>query len=179
MTGLKTILHRMPAITLFFYPLTLLADQWSFPAEVKKESFALGDLVIERVVDTTMNSRHPSYQIKVYREGKELANYRNLTFDFIQPLDRGNFIFAGTNSGLSRFAYFVLDKDGGLLLAKVHSDSIPYCKITPSLIREWLPKALEIREEYKEVSYESGETIRYFSGAQVKTCNGTYLDIFE
>lgn len=157
-----------------------MADQWSFPAELKQQDFTFDDLTIERIIDTRKNQQYPLYQVKVFRRGEELANYRNLTFEYIQPFDNGNYIFAGTNSGISRFAYFVLDKDGGLVMAKIHSDDIPYCEMTVSIVREWLPEKIEIQEKYEEITYEwDNETVKYFMGAQIKTCEGKYIEILK
>lgn len=173
-------MSRILFVVLSFCSFPLMADQWSFPAEIKIKAFEFGDLTIERTIDTRNNQQYPLYQIKVFRGDEELANYRNLTFEFIQPFDNGNFVFAGTNSGISRFAYFVLDKDGGLIMAQVHSDTIPYCEMTVSIVREWLPEKIEIKEEYEEIAYEwDNETVKYFAGAQVKTCGGKYIDILN
>ena len=166
------------ALSLFSHP--LLADQWSFPAKLKQQDFVFDDLTIERTIDTRENQHYPLYQVKVFRRGEELASYRNLTFEYIQPFDNGNFIFAGTNSGISRFAYFVLDKDGGLVMVKVHSGDIPYCEISASRVRKWLPEKIEIKEQYQQITNKrDNETVKYFTSAQIKTCEGKYIEILK
>ena len=143
-------MHRMLFIAFSIFPSFLMADQWSFPKELKAKNFTFGELTIERTIDARKNQQYPLYQVKVFREGEELAKYRNLTFEYIELFDNGNFIFAGTNSGIARFAYFVLDKDGGLVMAQVHSNSIPYCEMTVSIVREWLPEKIDIKKSTKK-----------------------------
>ena len=65
-------------------------------------------------------------------------------------------------------------------MAQTHSDSIHYCEMTVSIVREWLPEKIDIKEKYEEITYEwDNETVKYFSGAEVKTCNGEYIDILR
>ena len=65
-------------------------------------------------------------------------------------------------------------------MAQTHSDSIHYCEMTVSIVREWLPEKIDIKEKYEEITYEwDNETVKYFSGAQVKTCHGEYIDILR
>lgn len=141
-------MNRIFLIFLAFFPSILIADTWSFPAELNTKKFTFGDITIERIIDTRENQQYPIYQVKVFSRDEELANYRNLTFEYIQTFDNGNYIFAGSNSGLSRFAYFVINEDGGLVMTQVHSDSISYCNMSISIIREWLPRNIEIKEQY-------------------------------
>jgi hypothetical protein len=165
---------------LYILSLSTFADQWSYPAKLDSQIVTLNDLTIERVIDTRQNQHYPLYQVKISRDGEELANYRNLTFEQIDLFDNGNFIFAGTNTGLSQFAYFILDKDGGLVKTKAHSDDIPYCKQTITLVREWIDDQFEIKETYEEIAYRpEDEKVKYFTGAKVKVCSGEYFDIFK
>ena len=158
----------------------VMADSWSFPPELKMDEFMFGDLKIQRTIDTRNNSFYPEYKVNVFKEGKEIANYKNLTFDFIQTFDEGNFLFAGSNSGLSQFAFFILAKDGGLVMTKIHSKNISYCGYSVTLFREWLPKNIEIVESYKESNFTyNNETQRHFTGAKIKDCQGNYIELFE
>ena len=125
-----------------------MADTWFFPADLNIEKFIFDNITIERIIDSRKNQHYPTYQVKVFSRDKELANYMNFTFEYIQAFDNGNYFFAGSNSGLSRFAYFVIDKKGGLVSAQTHSNSIYYCSQSISVLREWLPEKIEIKEEY-------------------------------
>ncbi|NIB45234.1 hypothetical protein HBA55_37025 [Pseudomaricurvus alkylphenolicus] len=167
---------RIILIILFpFLSYGAFADTWYFPKAIESEDFHFGDLTIVKTVDTTENQHYPLYSVKVLRKGIELANYRNLTFDVIKPFAEGSMIFAGSNSGLSRFAYFVLDKDGGLLQTKNHSNEIDYCDRSVTVTRRWLPKEIEIREEYGSEKYEK----KWLVNVSAKTCDDAWYELFR
>lgn len=163
---------------------SVIADQWQFPPERTVETFNVNGLTIEKVVDTTENQIYPDYYTNIYRGDVEVASYKNLTFQYLKAFNDGKFIFAGTNSGLSRFAHFVLDSEGGLVIAKAHhSDGIEYCGTTVSLVREWLPdNDVEIVETYQTESIESfdGEIdeYTYLESAAIKMCNGNLYELW-
>ena len=169
---------RVLFTVILFSSQATFADQWSFPATIESQTFDIGDLVIERIVDSRENQLYPLFEVRVSRDESELARYRNLTFSHLQLFGDGKLIFAGTNSGLSRFAYFILDKDGGLVSTHAHSEDIPYCDYSVTLIRRWLPDEVQIEEEYKEVAAGS-EAFKYLNGAHVMTCGGERFQVFR
>ena len=163
-------MYRILFLVLFLVPAPIMADQWLYPAELKSERFRFKNFVVEKTVDTRKNQKYPQHNVRIFQDNKEIANYKNFTFDRIISFDGGNMVFAGSNSGLSQFSYFVLDRNGGLILAKNHFNKIPYCEKSVTLAREWLPETINIKETYKD-----GYLIR----AQVETCKGEYFDIFN
>lgn len=153
--------------------------------------FEFDGITIERTIDERKDQYSPDYKVKVYRKDKELASYKNFTFDYIQAFDNGNYIFAGSNSGLSRFAYFVINKNGGLVMAQAHSESIlPYCNkgifshIPP---RKWLPEKIIIKEQYfyikgifnTDSDNLSGEVLNYGSNGILNDGLDYYLSMLS
>ena len=145
-------MSRFIVLIIVFLPSISMAHISSSSGELSITKFEFNGITVERTIDESKSQYSPNYAVKVFREDKELAIYKNFTFDYILAFDNGNYIFAGSNSGLSRFAYFVINKNGGLVMAQVHSESIlAYCNKgifshIPS--REWLPEKIIIREQY-------------------------------
>ena len=173
---------RIIVLLTSLFAVNVSADSWRFKKEIKHDWFEVAALKIERIRDTLSDQRWPTYQMKIYRNGKELASYRNLTFDEIIPFDENNFLLGISNSGLSKFAYFVLDSDGGLIRAINHSLEIPYCDTSISILRTWVQlDQLIINEHYETYKgqSENSESIKYLKSATLKTCGGEIINILE
>ena len=178
-------MSRILLIVFTLFPIRIMADTWFYPEELISDKFIFNQVTIERIIDARKDQQYPDFQVKVFIDDEEVATYINLTFDHIQAFDSGNYIFAGSNSGLSRFAYFVIDERGGLVSAQLHSDNIFYCSTSISVVRKWLPEQVEIKEQYygwggifsDELGYYSTILIDYTWEKAFNNKLNNYLDM--
>ncbi|MBB3059578.1 hypothetical protein [Microbulbifer rhizosphaerae] len=157
------------------------ADQWFFEKELKEDRFKFDDIVIKRIRDTRENQSYPVFRLVVSDEEKEIANFKNLTFDKISSFERGNYFLGVSNSGLSTFAFIILDKYGNLLRAENHSKNMSYCRMSVTLEREWVNlENLDIKEEYETIENEFYPENPYvfLKSVSVNGCDGNRVEVW-
>jgi len=117
----------------------------------------------------------------VSHKGKEIANFKNLTFDKISSFDRGNYFLGVSNSGLSTFAFIILDKYGNLLRAENHSKAMSYCRMSVTLEREWVNlENLDIKEEYETIEndFDTEDPYVFLNSVSVNGCDGGHVEVW-
>ncbi len=160
---------------------SVYADSWMFDKEIKKDTFTLGEIEVVRIIDTTENQIHPEYKLQVNRDGKQVALHKTLTFDAVTSFDKGNYLLGVSNSGLSTFAYFILDSSGKLVKTANHSDKLHYCKHSVTLVRKWVnDQSLNIEEKYKTLQNDSDPSNPSVTleSVTVDGCNGEKVEVW-
>lgn len=178
----------MQLVSKFLVSVTLLAtsianaDSWQFKKELNSESFNFEKTTITRVIDTLENQQYPKYSLIVTVDGKDVANFRNLTFSNIAAFDKGNYLLGVSNSGLSTFAYFIMDSSGNLLRTENHSKSaFKYCRWSVTTNRTWVDdEAMEIKEEYKTIpnEWDPKNPYVFLTSVTIKGCEGNDVEIW-
>ena len=160
---------------------SVVADNWQFDKVLKSDDFTFGNTTITRIIDTRENQTHPIYKTKVTINGEDVALIKNLTFNTITRFDNGNYFLGVSNSGLSAFAFFILDATGNLLRAENHSDNIHYCKQSVTLVRQWVDEQnLDIMEHYstQKNSADSDNPQAQLKRVTIKGCDGKRLQVW-
>lgn len=158
------------------------ADNWSFKKELKEESYQFGDLTVKKVRDTRQNQSYPAFRTVLLKGGKEIANIKDLTFDRIVSVGGGHYLLGVSNSGLSTFALFIIDRSGNLVRATKHSSEINYCRESITLVREWVDlKNLDIREEYEtsENQVDSENPDGSLKSVTVRGCGNSRVEVWS
>jgi hypothetical protein len=161
----------LAVIILLFIPNACKADRWLHEKELVENSFKFGDTEIIRIFDGRI---HPENRVKVFYKGIEQANIKNLTFDKIKPFYGGVYFLGVSNNGISRFAYFIISRDGSLMKAVDHDNGIKYCQASITILRRWVDESVEIYEEYQK-----NESVNILHKVYVKACDGRKVEILS
>jgi len=172
---------RLVLIIMMVFVEPLYADSWQFDKELKSDTFTFGETEVTRIIDTRKDQHYPEFSVKVVKDGNEVALLKNLTFDRVAPFDKDRYILGVSNSGLSTFAYFVLDSSGNLLLTENHSEKIHYCKQSVTLVRYWVNEEdLSIEEQYRTYNNQTddGESNSVLESVSVNGCDGRRVEVW-
>ncbi|MDH3693264.1 MAG: hypothetical protein OER96_01660 [Gammaproteobacteria bacterium] len=172
---------RLVLIIMMVFAEPLCADSWQFDKEIKSDTFTFGEIEVTRIIDTRENQGYPEFTVKVARDGKEIALLKNLTFDSITSFDKGNYLLGVSNSGLSTFAYFILDSTGNLIRAENHSNKLNYCNQSVTLVRDWVnDQDIDVREKYRTHKNELDPDNPYVTleSVTINGCSGERVEVW-
>lgn len=116
-----------------------LADKWSYPAEVAKETFEFGKSKFILEVDGKRDQYLPPHTLSIYLNDELVARYRNIGFAKVYASE-GNRYFVGlSNRGIPGTAFVIFDAEGNLIREEKHRFLPPgvHTSMSVTLVREW------------------------------------------
>jgi len=131
---------RIILLLIYFIPALLIADSWSFKAEISESEYKFGNVTIKRVVDATNNQSYPRFSIAIYNNRELKALYAGVSFDVIGASDDNKNFIGISNDGLPGTALIIFNNEGELILHVPHNFSalpLDYCRETVTRIRQW------------------------------------------
>jgi len=114
------------------------ADDWVLKPEIRDSAFLFGNYRIVLTCDSTRNAAYPEYTLRLYANNKLLAAHEGIGFERLFASPDHRFFLGVSNSGLTRCAYVVFDREGRILARQLHDPKkIPYQEMSISLVRKW------------------------------------------
>jgi hypothetical protein len=113
------------------------ADTWHLTPEVKEITNTFGNVQAVLHYDSTRNRSYPEYALKIYRDGKLLGEHKGVAYKQVFADSENRYFVGVSNSGLTKTAYVVFDRDGRILRHQPHGAPVKYCRMSVSVMREW------------------------------------------
>ena len=116
-----------------------LADSWMFPAERSDKVYEFGRTKVVLTTDARHNQVHPSFTLRIFDDGRLVAEHADVAFQHLAALDRQQLFIGVSNDGLPGTAMLIFDRAGHLLLKLDHAfKRFDYCRQSVTRIREWV-----------------------------------------
>jgi len=128
-------------VLLCFLPLTVCADNWSFPAEVTREVTRFGEVRLILIMNSLKNQVYPDYELLIENKDMIITNLVNVGYQDVFASPENRYFLGVSNIGIPDTAYIIFDAGGNVIKhIKHHVSGLAYSKQTVTLIREWYDK---------------------------------------